>query len=162
MWTVILVLICPQAKNGGECRLCPSNSSGTDIEDTVRRCIREEMKNFQSGRAAPTTLLNRTRSFMQSAASSASSFLSGNGPSQLNQDQGQRQSGTLAIDRSNIAGLETRQPYSHSPGHPFPPQKRKSTSKCTPTPMPKAVYLLEMDGDDSEPEEDNVNKKRFS
>ena len=46
-----------------------------NVEDTIRRCVREEMLNFRGertpGRLGTENLLNRTRSLIQSAASSA-------------------------------------------------------------------------------------------
>ena len=92
-----------------------------NVEDTIRRCVREEMLNFRGertpARLGTENLLNRTRSLIQSVASSAARELPRERP---------------------------KRSFNSAPGHPFRPlKKKKGDSRALGNPIPKSVHLLE-------------------
>ena len=100
-----------------------------NVEDTIRRCVREEMLNFRGertpARLGTENLLNRTRSLIQSAASSAARELPRERP---------------------------KRSFNSAPGHPFRPlKKKKGDSRALGNPIPKSVHLLEK----AAPDDDN-------
>ena len=108
-----------------------------DLEDTIRRCVREEMQLFRG--SGPQNLLNRTRSMIQAATTSAAQEIR----THLNVTDNtlNTTNSTDAATRSQVGAK--RQTV---PGHPFRPlstsNKRKKSQKQLP-PIAKSVYLFD-------------------
>ncbi len=52
-----------------------SSCSSSALEETIRRCVRDEMHNFQSSRSRVQSLLDRTRLLIRESSFSAASEL---------------------------------------------------------------------------------------
>ena len=114
----------------------PNGRSGDELESTIRRCVRKEMRSFRGG---TQSLMDRTRHLIQEASTSVAHEIETN---------------------MNVA----RVPYGGKrkvPGHPFRPSvfgssKRKKGVKEQPS-TPKSVHLidcLEKESDDEDADEE--------
>ena len=117
-----------------------SSSSSSNLEETIRRCVREEMRNFQGSRNGVQSLLDRTRTLIRESSFSSASDL--------------RNDRTTAISpSSNSSGLSAfvsrASPSSSSnqrlttPGHPYRPLRRRAQKEKKAIVTPKAVHVIE-------------------
>ena len=104
----------------------PNRRSEDELESTIRRCVREEMRSFRGG---TQSLMDRTRHLIQEASTSVAREIETN---------------------LNVAGVKSSLPNGGKrkvPGHPFRPSafgssKRKKGVKEQPS-IPKSVHLID-------------------
>ena len=135
------------------------NASSDDLDERIRRCIREELTNNNAGvdRNSNQTLVGRTRDLIRSSATFASRQLGGVTGGLPSRSSQQQNSSTSAV--SVRAGRTDRS----VPSHPlrFPKRKQnapaKSSNKKNKQSIPKTVYLLDniSGGDDEDAEVDD-------
>ena len=110
------------------------------LRDEIRACIREELQRVErssNNQATNRTLVERTRSLIQSSASSAAQNLASNESQQSDQN----------INNSpltpQLSSINKRQ----SPGHPLrysgKKKKQQVSKSITPQVVPKTVYLID-------------------
>ena len=119
----------------------PGNSNNSnDLQETIRQCVRDEMRNYQSGSQGVQGLLNRTRSLIRGAVFSAAKELSSNNGLQSETTSSTSESQpscsstapTQPWRGTSLAGQRhSRLPLASVPGHPYRPI-RKSTGKKGP------------------------------
>ena len=116
------------------------SSDRDELESTIRRCVREEMRTFGGG---AQSLLNRTRHLIQEASTSVAREIETN-------------VSTPGVNKPSGGKRKV-------PGHPFRPlsvsSKRRKGSKEQP-PVPKSVHLT--DCLEEESDEEDAGEKRDS
>ena len=124
-------------------------ANDSDFEATVRRFVREELQSF--GGSGVQSLLNRTRSLINSAASSSAAAINLSG-GEVRPPRPNLMLSASALPQSSgtLQGSQRRFPNFRSvPGHPYRPLKKKVVCKKA-AGVPKGVYLLDfkVEGDD--------------
>lgn len=102
--------------------------SNEDIEETIRRCICDEMCNFQYGQSRVQSLLNRTRSLIRTATYSTAREMEGNSTLQFENLASRRPSKRQALSSS-------------VPGHPYHPRRKRTANEGTV--ILKHVHLID-------------------
>ena len=123
----------------------PNRRSEDELESTIRRCVREEMRSFRGG---TQSLMDRTRHLIQEASTSVAREIETN---------------------LNVAGVNSSLPNGGKrkvPGHPFRPSafgssKRKKGVKEQPS-IPKSVHLIDCLEKESDDEDTDKESDSFS
>lgn len=116
--------------------MADNNSNKAELEETIRRCVRDEMRNFQGSRNGVQSLLDRTRTLIRGAAFSTAREI----------DSSTSTSSSSGSSSAPAAGRSTgtkRPSASAVPGHPYRPLRKKACPKKAPASIPKAVHLIE-------------------
>lgn len=119
----------------------PNGRSEDELESTIRRCVREEMRSFRGG---TQSLMDRTRHLIQEASTSVAREIETN----------------MNVARVPNGGKRK------VPGHPFRPsvfgsKKRKKGVKEQPS-IPKSVHLIDCLQKESDDEDTDEERDSFS
>lgn len=100
-----------------------SSSSSTNLEETIRRCVREEMRNFQDSRNGVQSLLDRTPTLIREWSFSSANDLRNDFTTAISPSSN---SSGLSAFVSRASPSSTSSQRLITPGHPYRPLRRRA------------------------------------
>ena len=120
------------------------------LEQTIRECVRDEVRNLQGGRHGVQNLLERTRNLIRGAAFSSARELANNPQVRASSQSCSTSVGSTASTSTSSDSFSAGPSRGGRPranvvtGHPYLIIRKKSTAKKPAiTSVPKGVYLIE-------------------